>query len=399
MNDFKTQLQQREFNALKDKRRVILKWATGTGKSKMTIDLVNHALKSFAGKPKILFVVAERAHIQNWKDEMAKWNLKNESTIICYNSLHKYENEHFNIVVYDEGHHCFTEKRLRIIETIEADYVYLLSATLSANKTDIIEDIYGKFTVSEVSLKDAINSEILPEPKVNVIQLKLDDTKATEEIRIGKSKIAPTIKWEDRKRYIYKNEPCIIKCTQKQKYDFFTESMEYWKERYQRSHNEFHHNKWVNLGSQRKRYLGELKTPYVKKLIDLLEGNKRYICFCASVSQCEALGSKNAINSRRRDNQYIIDCFNRKKIDSLYAVGMATEGMNLTDIQVGVIVQLDGKERLFIQKVGRALRADSPIAYIFYYTDTQDVKYLKTAFENIDGKYIRRYEINQLNKL
>ena len=45
-NDFKQKLQEREFLALKDEPRVILKWATGCGKSKMTIDLINHAVKN-----------------------------------------------------------------------------------------------------------------------------------------------------------------------------------------------------------------------------------------------------------------------------------------------------------------------------------------------------------------
>ena len=87
-------------------------------------------------------------------------------------------------------------------------------------------------------------------------------------------------------------------------------------------------------------------------------------------------------------NQAIIDSFNEKKIQRLYAVGMATEGLNLKDIEVGVIVQLDGKERLFVQKFGRSLRAEDPVAYIFYYKDTQDEIYLKNALENIDNKFI-----------
>ena len=45
-NDFKQKLQEREFLALKDEHRVILKWATGCGKSKMTIDLIKNALSS-----------------------------------------------------------------------------------------------------------------------------------------------------------------------------------------------------------------------------------------------------------------------------------------------------------------------------------------------------------------
>ena len=78
---------------------------------------------------------------------------------------------------------------------------------------------------------------------------------------------------------------------------------------------------------------------------------------------------------------------------------MITEGMNLTDIQVGIIVQLDGKERLFIQKFGRSMRAEDPVSFIFYYKDTQDENYLKNALENIDSKYVQHISINQLKTI
>lgn len=398
-NNIKEQLQQREFIALKDKHRVILKWATGTGKSAMTIKLVNNAVSS--KKMCALFVVAERAHIKNWQEEFTKWNLSdNVSTeIICYNSLHKAKTQ-YDVIVFDEAHHMFTEKRMSIIKYLKADYIYLLSATLSAQKEYDIERIFGKFTVSQVSLKRAISEDILPDPKVYVIGMELDDTNYTETISTGSGNNLPTVRWENRMQYIYKKKPCIIQCTQRQKYTYITSNMEYWKERYQRSHNPFMQNKWVNLGSQRKRYLGELKTDYIRQLIDLFSLKKRFVCFCASVKQAQELDERNTISSKRPSdlNQKIIDAFNKKQLHRLYAVGMITEGMNLKDIQAGIIVQLDGKERLFIQKFGRSLRAEDPVTYIFYYKDTQDEVYLKNALENIDEKYIEYININQINK-
>lgn len=72
---------------------------------------------------------------------------------------------------------------------------------------------------------------------------------------------------------------------------------------------------------------------------------------------------------------------------------MAQEGMNLNDIQAGVIVQLDGKERAFIQKFGRTLRAKNPVQYIFYYKFTQDEKWLNNDLEGIDKKFISEYKL------
>ena len=411
-NEFKQKLQEREFPALKDKQRVILKWATGCGKSKMVIDLINYAADSFKDKPvKVLFLVAERAHIKNWEEEFDKWQLWRDvisTDVACYASLKKYYlYDIYDIIVLDEAHHIFTDKRLDMLKEMENPMrtpanqrVYLLSATLSGSKIETAEEIFGKFAVSTVTLKDAIRQDILPDPRVYVVGMDLDNTRRHQEIKIGNDPNAPVIKWEDRAKYIYKNTPCIIQCTEFQKNLYLTTTMEYWKQRYERSHSEFMHSKWVNLGSQRKRFLGELKTGAVRQLIGILK-RRRYVCFCASVAQAESLSKTNTISSKRPQklNQMIIDAFNKKQLSNIFAVGMITEGMNLTDIQIGIITQLDGKERLFIQKFGRSLRAEDPVTFIFYYKSTQDENYLKGALENIDAKYIKYISIDQLNNI
>lgn len=411
-NDFKQQLQDREFAKLKDEPRVILKWATGCGKSKMTIDLINHSIDPIRTgklKHKVLFLVAERAHINNWEDEFNKWHLNRSNIctdVCCYASLKKYKDFHYDIVVLDEAHHVFSEKRLAALEEVKNNlmpnaHIYLLSATLSSSKTDTIEEMFGKFTISTVTLKDAISNDILPDPKVYVIGMELNDMIPDKIIKIGKDPSTLKVRWDNRHKYILKNIPCNIVCTEKQKYVYYTDTMERWKNRYQLSKNQYHHNIWVNTGSQRKRYLGELKTEAVYRLLSSIPKSKRYVCFCASVAQAESLSARGTISSKKsaKYNQSVIDAFNQRRTNSIYAIGMITEGMNLTNIELGIIVQLDGKERLFIQKFGRVLRADSPVICIFYYKDTQDEVYLRNALENIDPKYVRHINVNQLKTI
>jgi superfamily II DNA or RNA helicase len=158
----------------------------------------------------------------------------------------------------------------------------------------------------------------------------------------------------------------------------------------------------VNTGSIRKRFLGELKGDAVYGLIGRLNTlKKRFVCFCASVAQADTFSEVGTISSKKSSkyNQKVIDDFNAGKLNQIYAVGMITEGMNLKNIQVGIITQLDGKERLFIQKFGRSLRAEDPVSFIFYYKDTQDENYLRTALENIDAKYVQHININQLKTI
>ena len=76
---------------------------------------------------------------------------------------------------------------------------------------------------------------------------------------------------------------------------------------------------------------------------------------------------------------------------------MLQEGQNLTAIEAGIIVQLDGQEKSFIQKFGRTLRADSPQQFIFYFQNTRDEEYLEKVIEGINPDYIT--VINNLEQL
>lgn len=414
MNDlFKQQLQEREMTLLKDNRRIILKWATGCGKSKMAIDLINYTVMNalVRVKPvKILFVVAERAHIKNWQAEFDKWHLRIDrvaTDVICYKSLKKYKDTAYDIIVFDECHHALAPKTYSYLEEMgQYNYaihqVIMLSATLPRAKQDMLEDVFGTFTASTVTLNDAIKSDILPDPKVYVVDMYLDNRIINQSIKVnGADDNATIVKWEDRRKFFFKKIPYIIRCTEKERYQYYTDIMEYWKERYKFSKNQYQHNLWVNTGSQRKRFLGELKTEVVRNLLKYVYNKKRFVCFCASVAQAENLNAKNTISAKKstKKTQEIIDAFNNKKTDNIFAVGMINEGMNLTDIQLGIITQLDGKERLFVQKAGRAMRAEDPVIVIFYYKDTQDEIYLNNALLTIDSKYVQHISINQLNNI
>ena len=90
------------------------------------------------------------------------------------------------------------------------------------------------------------------------------------------------------------------------------------------------------------------------------------------------------VGKTSKENQRLIDSFNAKEINSLFTVGMITEGVNLVDTQISIIIQLDGHLRLFIQKLGRVLRSNYPVVYIFVYKGNQDEIYLNKDLKNIN---------------
>ena len=397
----KEELQIQSLPLIKLSNRVALQWCTGLGKSKMAIDMANYlADKEFEeyGEPlNVLLVVAETAHKSNWKIEFDRWGLKTDSVVMeCYASLKKYRNSYWDLVIFDEAHHLGSDLRMDVLTELHAQNIILLSATLPDQVMQAVTEVFGEFVTSKVTLKEAIEWGILPQPKVYLIPLTLDSTYPNctiiEEWGKKEKRVTYKCKFHERWEYLknknkYPNVTLEISCTQQQKYDYLSDQFEYWRSQFFRTRQEFIKNKWLQVGSKRKRFLGESKTDAVRLLLHKIRG-KRFICFCTSIEQAELLGGKNAIHSKKDNSLDIIDDFNTKKIDNLFAVGMLQEGQNLTDIEAGVIVQLDGQERAFVQKFGRSLRATDPIQFIFYYKDTRDTEYLENVLEGINKEYI-----------
>ena len=94
----KEELQNKAVSLIQNNNIVALQWGTGIGKSKVAID----AIKLI--KPlKVLLIVAETAHKNNWIEEFNKWDLNYDNIIIeCYASLKKYRDTKWDLIIFDE---------------------------------------------------------------------------------------------------------------------------------------------------------------------------------------------------------------------------------------------------------------------------------------------------------
>lgn len=372
---------------------LILNWATGVGKSKAAISIAQDVNPS-----KILLIVAETAHKKNWEIEFEKWGkeLWERTSVECYASLKNYKDTEWDLIILDEGHHAKSELRADVLSTIKAEQVVVLTATLSVADELILSTAFNHgFHRYTITLQDAIMEGILPTPKIYLLPLELD--KESQSVTIEES-------WGDSKKRVNNNVPferrfqflnkkvwpasnLTIRCTPFQKYNYLTEKVEYFKRQFMLRRQEFLKNKWLQLGSARKRLLAELKTEVLRQLLNRFN-EKRYICFCGSIEQADLLGGDCAIHSKKPNSLKTIEAFNKKEINQLIAVNMLQEGQNLIDIELGIIAQLDGQERAFIQKFGRTLRAEDPVQVILYFRGTRDEEYLEKALEGINPEYV-----------
>ena len=405
INKEKLRLQKEAVEIAQINPNIVLKWATGVGKTKTTIDILN---SNKSKKPiYVLLVVWELAHKTLWEEEFVKWKINANISIevTTYHSIHKFKNKKYNYLILDEAHHAGTDIKIDTFNSMVCDRVIALSATLPNSIIADLSQVFGKFKVLEVTLQEAIDKKLLPEPTVYLYEMTLDNNSTNHTIEITRGEpnkqVTYLCKYRERWKFLtnkqqYPNIKLIISCTAREKYFHLSDNVNYWKNRYFKTRSKKDEQIWLSRGGARKRFLGSLKTDIAKEIINYL-GNKRFICFCNDVIQSEELNKKHSINYKKKNSLNIIESFNNKKINSLFAVGMLQEGQNLVDIEAGIIIQLDGVDRGFIQKFGRSLRAENPEQFVIYIKETKDMDYLKNVTEGLDESYIQT--ITNINEI
>ena len=342
---------------------IMLQWATGSGKTREALDKTSEVIRSPSYS--ILILVAERQHIQNWRDEMKKWGFRLRAEILCYASMKKRRNTRHDVLILDECHHVQSDIRQGILKTIKADNVFALSAT-PGESLHILQGIYGMFNVSKKGLNSLIDNGRLPKPEVFVYDLRLSDDK-------------------------------VNGLSERDKYNIANNKVTSLRRKYAMSNFNGDKFKMLRAGLDRKNLLGMLKVPYVEYLLGKIR-DKRYICFCPTIEIAEYLCLHDqqgvVITSKKttKSNRMNLSRFNLGEVDHIYVVGMLTEGTNLANIEAGVLIQLDNGERTMIQKFGRTLRSEHPKMYFFRFLDTVDDKLVRNIAWNIDSKYLTNVE-------
>lgn len=345
---------------------LILELITGMGKSKLAIDLCNHICKNDNTKS-VLLLVAKTVHKQNWLDEITKWGgLKTSNlTIECYESLKKYTNTSFDIIIADEMQHL-SEKRLEILQTIKIKDNFIgLSATIPTKIKDYFK--YGhKAHFIKCGLKEAVNSDVLPEPKVYLLPLNLNNSC---------------------NNYIVEKFNKSIVTTQKGYYDTISAVIEWYKKKYMTTRNERFKTIWLSKAGNRLKWCSTQKESLILSLLEQFKSYKT-LTFCASIEQSERLGKYN-ITSKNKDSINNLNKFNQNKIKHITACNMLNEGVNLTNCRIGIFCNINSSEIIVKQRIGRILRHKKPIVIIPYFKNTREEELVQKMIEEYSKSSIK----------
>lgn len=332
------------------KENILLELITGYGKSKIAIDMCNALCKNANTNVKVLILVAKTVHKKTWTDEINKWGGLNafiQLDIQCYESLHKYKNKEVDILVMDEVQHL-SEKRRMILNSMHIHKIIGLSATI---KKELKTYLINKYNVKTITcgLKEAVKEDILPEPQVYLIPLKLNNTNYNYKIKKFRKE---------------------IRVTQQGYYNAISSLISWYKRKYFNTNNERIKNLWLSTAGKRLKWLSEQKEIIISELLDNLI-SERIITFCSGIEQCERLGKFN-ITSKNKESIVNLTKFNKGAVNHITACNILNEGVNLTNCRIGIFGNLNSSEIITKQRTGRLLRHESPIIIIPFFKDTRE---------------------------
>jgi superfamily II DNA or RNA helicase len=358
---------------------MILELSTGVGKSKIAIELLNHicdrVFNNYQSETSVLLLVAKTVHKQNWLNEIQKWGgIKTDNIIIeCYESFHKYNDRHFDVVILDEMQHL-SEKRMDILKSMHIhECIIGLSATI---KYDIKSYFKYKFnaTIISCNINEAIKSNILPEPKIYLLPLTLDTIEKKYEITRFKK---------------------TYKVSQQAYYNNLSRLIDWYKSKFLNTNNSRIKTLWLSTAGKRLKWLSEQKEGIILHLLDKLK-NERTLTFCNNINQSELLGRYN-ITSKNRNSIHNLNMFNEGEIKHITAVNILNEGMNLVNCRVGIFCNLNASEIITKQRIGRLLRHKNPIIIIPYFKETREQVLVEKMLEEYNENTITI--INNINEI
>lgn len=373
----------------------ILELATGMGKSLISIKKI--AQWHIQGNP-ILIVVPKNVLKINWEEEFKKWNyeyLLKDVIFVTYVSLPKYVGKTFEVIILDEAHHT-SERCIAALKYINTTHMLALSATLKKEHKFFFTSKY-KVEAIKVDTKEAIESEVLPDPRVVLIPIPLDNRVVNCIIQknVKKNNIIPikTIGYSEKWKYKNYKGPLNILCTQQQYYDDLSRLIEWYKQK--GMHNAIMKNMWLHKAGERLKWLACQKEQIIIALIRQLR-NYRLIAFCPSIDESNKLGCP-CVNSKIGTGN--LEKFNDKKIKHIATIDMLTEGANLSDCKIAIFQMINSSERVQVQKIGRALRHKSPVLIFPYFNNTREKEIVDEIIQNYNPELIKTIDINSINSI
>lgn len=372
---------------------VILEMATGTGKSLSALKLAQGL--------NTLIVCKQKEHFKTWEGEIDKWNINLPNRkIICYQSLSKEEGNEYDMIILDEVQGLSYARSMALARVRTKRYV-ALSATIPEEVRFRLTLFSKSIRIIRIPVNKAIEWKLIPSPKINVIECPLDNTRRYLKYQRHQKRFPPgvtTIYWQQWNQYKLKFMNLDVICTEHEYYQLLEEEFIAARELFFKQpdckrkpenmseQTRYFYNSFLQKGGMRKKFLGGLRTKYVRALMKKLEG-QRLIVFANDIAQCDTLAGNYPTVHSKSDEKNVVEKFNNGKIDKLFSVNMLNESMNIEGEFSAILVSLGGSTIQSVQRIGRSVRNKNSQVYLFLTKNTRDSHYFDTFKQGLSDEY------------
>lgn len=379
---------------------LMLHLPTGMGKTRVAIEMMRRHCDRIIGC-NVLIVVPKLVLMDNWKEELQKWDCPQYINIVMttYISYPKHSDETWDMIIFDEAHH-FTEACEEATDIMHYDRILAMSATIPKEPRWRLKETFIGIYEYKVSAREAINDEILPDPKILLIPMMLDNTRIDQTIVIRKSKPGQPVvlPFQQRgQRFHYPNKRVHITCTQQQYYNFISTEIDRKKEDYFRTQEVFRKNQWLMACKQRLDWMTTLKEGFVLDLLKMVE-KYRTLTFCTFIEQTKRLGEYPINSEDKKKSAQNLKDFNEGRVNHIVAASILNEGVNLSNCQIGIYANIGASKVVEIQRLGRILRHENPLIIIPFFTGTREEELVNDMVQNYNPNLITKLFKSQINK-
>lgn len=348
-----------------------------------------------------------------------------KSRSICWQSM-RGELDDYDVIILDEFDAYDTQSNLEIFGYFHPKRWIFLTGTKDFQATKFAKTLAPDVFIWEISAQRAIDWGILPKPQIWAIGLTLDHSKRNCLYEKGKDKkkMTKTISYQEWGIHRWsKTYNLAVNCTEREFMELVNADQQYWKdvlvdlatmkklgglkvitseqeEEYQRLWAKYENYKvpvamiqqMLNVtGNKRKKFLADRKMRHLQEFLNRpkLEG-KRLLIFVDSAKQAEQIHEEYSTYSKKgKAGLDVIKKFQEGEIPILACVNQLNRGIDLSNIDFGIILQCAGSANENKQKASRMFLDEFPNIVVFYFKGTQDEKYVKAFCGLYKEEYTR----------
>lgn len=343
----------------------VVEVAPRVGKTKITIDALNTVEKEIS----VLILAPRKEIFESWKEEMKKWNLRDNIKVefLWSNSISK-NKKAYNLIIADEIH-AYNLKVLNLLskEQLKGTRILALTGTLDGDTEFLLETMLKLNVLYTYSVEQAIADKIIADYEIICVGCDLD---YRDKYVLGGNKENAFLQTE-------------------------AEAYAYWDTAYTQAKQR---QKWSSLRFLMSKRLDVIYNARSKQKVteDILSLVDRCIIFSGRQDIADKLGDNSFHSKSDKDS---LKQFSEGKIDKLSVVAMVSMGITIPDLKVAVFNQLKSGENLAVQQAMRAMNMDGgrkATIYIVYLRNTQDEVWMRSALKGFESNKIKECSIEEL---